>query len=102
MSYIKKNCFKPFPTYKKYQADTSLYMKTSRHKHGTSLYMKKSRWKISIHEGVLIEKVENIVTNREIARFQKSSAALASESIFMWERVKRTITFALLGFYAVF
>ena len=47
----------------------------------------------------ILKKVENIVANGEIARFdqflllsqcfEKSSAAVTSESICMWKRVKR-------------
>ena len=47
----------------------------------------------------LLKKVENVVAKGEIARFeqfirlslcfQKSSAAEASESVYMWKRVKQ-------------
>ena len=50
---------------------------------------------------LLLKRVENIVVKGEIARFgqffllsqcyQKSSAAEASESIYMWERVKKLL-----------
>ena len=75
----------PFPTYSKPATDDfeNMFVNTQ---------------KISINESTKLKKVENILANGEIAHlepflllptcFQKSSAAEASESVYMWERVK--------------
>ena len=58
---------------------------------------------------ILLNRVENILAKGEIALilsnfffchnvFGKSSAAEASESVFMWERVKKEIVLALSNF----
>ena len=74
----------PFPIYIKSAADDcrNIWTKTQ---------------KISLTEGIITEKVKNIVVKGDIAHleqflllsqcFQKSSAAETSESVYLWERV---------------